>query len=113
MDSNQIREMFDDDGDMITAATIVYMIEKDVWAARRTCSWHDMVPQALERKTLLLIRSVLQNLHPTICSGVRGVKEQEILLAYWNRLELEKKKRFLEFICELNRELMFLDPILS
>ncbi len=113
MNSDQIREMFDDDGDMITTASIVSMIERDVWAIRRTCDWHGVVPQALERRTLLLIRSVLQNLQPTICSGVRGVKEQEILLAYWDRLELEKRKRLLEFLCELNRELMFLDPILS
>lgn len=106
MNSILIREMFKDDGDMITVAAVAYKIEKETWATRKTCNWLDAVPQALEKETLFRIRSILQRLHPQACGSIRGIKEQEILLAYWRLLARDKKKRFLEFLYELNLELV-------
>jgi hypothetical protein len=85
--TNDVMRMFKNAGNELTVIDLEAELEKTVRSAirltRRKWSGIDLVPQALEKKVVPIIKKVLMNINPEMLTNVRKMDARVIWAIYW------------------------------
>jgi hypothetical protein len=85
------------------------MLEKTIRSGirltRRKWIWIELVPQALENRTVPIIQEMLRIINPELYKNVRKMDERVIWTIYWclRSNPVSKKMSFLELLAELDK----------